>query len=341
MRKEMLYLFATPSYGMVLLRLSFLSILPLALALSAIWMKNINTFFLSRGLKKYHLVFILILLSIFAYVRVYTSEPFFGDNWYPHEEYDGVSYRWLSDGGVVSVYSGDGGLVFLNLSLDSFYRNRTLDLFLNGGFVGEYFVSVNGSLVWSLVNLSSGVNVLRFHSVEGCDVPLELGVWNDSRCLSFNVRGVGVVSLDDLLSGGGVLFSEGWYRSYTYGNVTYRWMGEDGTISLFSRNGGPVFLNISLESFYVNRTLELFLNGVFVDEYVVSPNVSVVWSPLLNLSFRGNVLRLHSSEGCDVPSVLGVWNDSRCLSFSVRGVDVLYVRDLEPVFRSGWFPVEV
>ena len=78
----------------------------------------------------------------------------------------------------------------LNFRIEPFYGSRALQIYLNDKLVFEDIIK-NETWVKKQLNLTPGLNVIKFYSVEGCDTPTELGLKGcDLRCLSFKIGNI-------------------------------------------------------------------------------------------------------------------------------------------------------
>ena len=168
-----------------------------------------------------------------------------------------------------------------------------------------------------MLELQPGENAILLHSREGCDNPMELGLWDwDLRCLSFRFFNITKFSEEELADR--ILFEKNWYPEEIYNNITYRFMSQNATLLFY--NGGEERLasfQLILSSLNKTRNLDLYFNSEFVNSYEITSlwKSNTIETPELNLGVGENVVLLHSREGCSNPAELKRWNDTSCVSF--------------------------
>jgi len=113
--------------------------------------------------------------------------------WYQPENWSGTATRWIEADASIIIISREMCAINLSLSVLSFYRPRTLEIFSDAGRVAQVTVPTGGFIkVSESIRLVSGENVLRFHVPEGCERPCEKPELNnhDSRCLSLAIGNI-------------------------------------------------------------------------------------------------------------------------------------------------------
>jgi hypothetical protein len=132
-------------------------------------------------------------------------------------------------------------------------------------------------------------------------------------------------------------FVSNWYDAVPEENV--RWMQQNGTISLYNpTNKTEKFqLQFYIKSFYKDRDITIYLNDKKIDNFIAFKEGEFITTPLLELNPGKNILKLYSSQGCDVPySVTGL-EDFRCLSVGVNDLKFKPIREDEIVFSQNWY----
>jgi len=120
-----------------------------------------------------------------------------GKGWYGIEIWDGTSTRWMENDALVTLYSPENRNVNLSLSLTSFYRPRTLDIYAGDELALRANVSSTGfEDMTAPIHLMKGTNTVRFHIPEGCERPLDKQELNnkDTRCLGLAFQKINVNS---------------------------------------------------------------------------------------------------------------------------------------------------
>jgi hypothetical protein len=181
-----LRLFTTP-FGPVLMKLSFITTLAIFALIILIWRKSAVNFIL-----RHKLLFIIVFLIFLFYF--FTMKDFYGKiffiNWYPEEKDQTGEFRWMGNESNITYYAHDTTMANLTFTTMSYYKNRSLDIYVNNKFVERLLINTSWNKEKIKFNLNKDENVIRFNSVGGCDVPEEIEGTNDTRCLSFAFRDI-------------------------------------------------------------------------------------------------------------------------------------------------------
>jgi hypothetical protein len=196
-QKEEITLFSLPTIGIIALRIPFLSLLPIFLIIFVIWgreiLKKINLNFK----QKLFIFFVFISFFLLAFVRLRTF--MYGDNWYPLEFNNGKineDEKWISSDATVILFNKNDVKEKTNFTfeIESFNKTRILELYLNDNLIGRDDI-FDKKVIFKEMELKPGENIIKFHSVSGCDRPTEIGLADcDLRCLSFRVTNVHIKS---------------------------------------------------------------------------------------------------------------------------------------------------
>jgi phosphoglycerol transferase len=118
----------------------------------------------------------------------------FNSDWYGIEDWSGVPTRWMQADATLFAFSPENRTANLSLQVLSFYLPRTLEIRTGDGLVSQVDVPVSLINVSTLIHLSKGANIMRFHVPEGCDSPNNIKELNnkDARCLSLAVQNLGL-----------------------------------------------------------------------------------------------------------------------------------------------------
>ena len=117
-----------------------------------------------------------------------------GKGWYGIETWGGTSTRWMENDAQVTLYSPENRTANLSFRITSFYRPRTLEI-----YIGNKLAAVRGNIsstsfenTTAPIHLIKGMNTVRFHIPEGCERPSDKPEFksSDSRCLSVAVQNV-------------------------------------------------------------------------------------------------------------------------------------------------------
>ena len=114
---------------------------------------------------------------------------------YGIESWSGVSTSWMQSDATLAVFSPDNCTAKLSLHALSFYRPRTIEIYVGDELAGHVPVPSTGfTNVTAHVRLADGTNTVHMHVPEGCERPCDIKVLknSDSRCLSIAVQNVTV-----------------------------------------------------------------------------------------------------------------------------------------------------
>ena len=126
-----------------------------------------------------------ICLTYLSY-KQFNGSPVFS-YWYPSEK--NVNYRHMPKSSQLIIYNPLNNSVKTEFSfiMSSFYRNRTLEVLLNGKTIGVYVIPPNRTEIRMIGDLLPRMNKLVLESKEGCDTPAQLNISSDTRCISFTL----------------------------------------------------------------------------------------------------------------------------------------------------------
>jgi hypothetical protein len=117
------------------------------------------------------------------------------NGFYDIENWSGTPTRWMQADATLLVYSYENRTVTLNLSAQSFYRNRMLEITSGNAPAVQFVVPTNFVNVSMPIYLTKGANTIHLHVPEGCDRPGDKPEMNnpDSRCLSVAAQNLTVI----------------------------------------------------------------------------------------------------------------------------------------------------
>lgn len=121
-----------------------------------------------------------------------------GEQWHPTESVGGVPSRWMVNDGTIYARADTTGPYQLSLVAHPFQGPRHLQIFVDEELVEEYHVGGMQSYVTSPFVLKSGEwTPIRFHVLEGCQVPSEVVAGEtDDRCLSMLFQQIDIVPIE-------------------------------------------------------------------------------------------------------------------------------------------------
>lgn len=115
--------------------------------------------------------------------------------WHGLELWNRIPTRWMQSDATLAVISPDNRTANLTLHALSFYRPRTLEIYMGEEPAARVAVTSEGFInVTAPIHLMKGTNAVRLHVPEGCERPCDIKELNnpDSRCLSIAVQDVTV-----------------------------------------------------------------------------------------------------------------------------------------------------
>lgn len=135
-----------------------------------------------------------------SYVGLYETEfdllknTFILQGWHGLDDWDGSPTRWMENNATFMIYSDENRVVDLSLKAVSFYRPRTIEIYVNDLLLMVAEVPPDHFVIERFpgISLTEGANVVRFHVPEGCEKPSDIRELNnpDSRCLSVAVQDI-------------------------------------------------------------------------------------------------------------------------------------------------------
>ena len=114
--------------------------------------------------------------------------------WHHIEDWGGTGTRWMESDASLMIYSEGHRMIDLSFIALSFYRPRTLDIYVNDRLQMCTEVPIEGFMMVNLtsISLNEGKNILRFKTREVCEKPSDKAELNnvDPRCLSLAVQNI-------------------------------------------------------------------------------------------------------------------------------------------------------
>jgi hypothetical protein len=171
-------------FGLVSMKISFITFLLIVALTIIIWAKSAVRFIL----KYKNVITILFVLSLFYFFNI--SELSYGENWFSNIFLNDQTYRWMSDNSTILLYAQKSEITNIQFTASSFYKNRTMELYINNKLISIIQIPTNKSQTFltSSFRLNAGINILKIHSLEGCNETREVDSYSlDFRCISFLV----------------------------------------------------------------------------------------------------------------------------------------------------------
>jgi len=114
--------------------------------------------------------------------------------WHGLEDWDGIPTRWIENDATLMIYTDENHVVDLSFKALSFYRPRSVEVYVNDLLEMQSQVTSNNFVITKVtgVRLKEGVNIVRFHVPEGGERPSDIKAMNnpDSRCFSIAIQGI-------------------------------------------------------------------------------------------------------------------------------------------------------
>jgi hypothetical protein len=331
-------------FGFILLKLKFLPIIMLFIILIFVFRKelsNVSIFGITID-KILLLLIILVLLS-----RIEIGNLFFDKGW--NRINMNENSRWMGRESKIYIFSPYEKESFLNISIFT-YRFKTLELYLNGNLLGEYY---SPNIISQPVKLKKGKNELIFKSKEGCEMPIyaedqlkcltfidckmkNISFYDisfDTRCLSFIISNISIIDFESLLNKNyTILLGSGIYPSFRN-----EWLAsKNANMYIYSPNKKAIFINISTIRLENINTSILLNNNFFTKLYSNS------LLEIINLENGINELKF-VSDLCIVPAkITNKSIDYRCLSLLIRNITLIDLDEIKEgvYFGNGWYNKE-
>lgn len=120
----------------------------------------------------------------------------YGLNWYNWEDWSGTPTRWMENDATLIITSLENRTAALNFNALSFYRPRTLNLYVNNQPHAWAEVPTEGFVMVKVpVDLNRGVNIVKLKVPEGCDRPCDITGCEDKRCLSLAIQDIKITEI--------------------------------------------------------------------------------------------------------------------------------------------------
>jgi|GEM_PF-1012517 len=247
-------------------------------------------------------------ISLIDVAKLRKPEVYFGSGWYDEEKYTG---RWASKKSTLYIYSDEEKTVFFNISVP-YYKAEDIKIILNNQSLGDFKVQ---SLFVPLT-LKKGLNKLELYP-DKCEIPAYIeNNSKDFRCLSFFVRNISLINLDELKEK--IYFGSGWYEKEENG----RWTSSSSIIYLVKQLNYSK-LSLEVESFRQPRKLFIEIDGrsyVFDIPVQRTQKISLILTPT-----NVTQIKLKTYPACEVPDK----NDNRCLSLFLRNFSLENLNNIE------------
>jgi uncharacterized membrane protein len=114
------------------------------------------------------------------------------NNWHGFENWHNTPTRWMSNNATIFIYSPENRDSNLSFNVLSFYKQRTLQNYLNDDLINKQNVPTSFVEVEIPVKLKEGENILKFYTPDGCQRPCDIPELKnkDPRCLSLAFQNI-------------------------------------------------------------------------------------------------------------------------------------------------------
>lgn len=292
----------------------FLVLVPLFSILIIIWNKEILSY-----RKELSLIIISIVLFI---LLIYITRPndvlVFSTGWYPKLSYE--DEIWMFQNGTILIFNNQSEKIMLfNSLIRSYSIDRKINLYFNGKLLDNFIAYEDKDLNYSwLLKLQPNENTIIFSSERECFIPnLKDRTQEDYRCLSIRLK---KVNLSDF-SSENIVFNKNWYGK---SGEDWNWMNNNGTLIFNNLNSSSITKKLSfyLISFYRKRQVQIFLNKLEIDSFLIETNSTLKKEIYLILKPGLNTIEFYSKEDCDVVNEVTNSTDARCLSLGIADLKI-------------------
>ncbi len=137
-------------------------------------------------------------------------------------------------------------------------------------------------------------------------------------------------------------YQSGWHFSENWSGKSSRWMREDASIIIDSKDECAVDLSLSVISFYYPRTLEIYSRDGLAARFAVPTSGFTTAIVHLCLGRGENLIRFHVPEGCNRPCDIKELNnlDNRCLSVAVQSIELVERKSGLVYCLFGFYDIE-
>lgn len=120
------------------------------------------------------------------------SSIILADGFYNVEYWDDKPTRWMESNSTFYLYSDENTNTTLSMEVESYYREKTLETYVNGDLVSIRDVPMSFENLESEVSVKKGMNLISLTVPEGSDKPCKVSESEkkDSRDLSVAVQDI-------------------------------------------------------------------------------------------------------------------------------------------------------
>jgi len=139
----------------------------------------------------------------------------------------------------------------------------------------------------------------------------------------------------------GLVLGMRWYPQSP--NEQGRWMKDDGEILIPNSEdkNKTASINFYIQSYYMDRNIDLYFNDELIDNFYVFKEGSDVYTPFLTLKPGKNTLKLHSYEKCTSIAEVTKTRDYRCVSIRLTNITLLPYDEITDktkfLYNKNWY----
>ncbi|MFP4633447.1 MAG: glycosyltransferase family 39 protein [Candidatus Aenigmatarchaeota archaeon] len=240
---------------------------------------------------------------------------FFVSGFYDEEKMEdgNRTFRWMGPRGEVYFWTNHTAMRPAVTGW-SYSEDAPLEMLLKEKKLASYSFTEERKRFQFPIVLPEAEVKMEIVSLRGCERPSP-----GERCLSIALSNFTQTEDENLLR----LVDtedEGWHGPEVWGKKTARWISDEASLNIFNSQGEGRKLGMSVTSYYRNRTLKVSKNRKRVVVKEINENGFTDLS--IPLDQGKNRIRFEAKEGCDRPLELEGKEDSRCLSFGFKEMEV-------------------
>lgn len=238
------------------------------------------------------------------------------------------AFRWTRDSSKILIpYHPDLGPMKLDIETGGYRPSdnpANIEWYINDNKIGQD-IKPAGDHIYSFVVpdrwLNQNYQILNIVS----------NTWKPSDYGAHDNRNLGIivdwVKVDTIESNNGVIsLSDGWHGLEYWNNTPSRWIENDATLIIESKENRTAELSFQAISFYNPRTLDIYMNNDLEITAEICNTNFVVVEKKVNLNSGSNIIRFHARDGCERPCDYPSLNnlDNRCLSIACQNINLSY-----------------
>jgi uncharacterized membrane protein len=156
--------------------------------------KNYGYFFIPEDIRTEKHVFSILALKDLSDLNEF---QILNSNWHALEHWRNIPTRWTSNNSIIFINSSENRNSNVSFKVISFYKPRTLQVYLNDELIHEQKVLTSFVEIKLPLKLKTGRNIIRFYTPDGCQRPIDIPELKnkDSRCLSLGFQNISLTPI--------------------------------------------------------------------------------------------------------------------------------------------------